>query len=111
MSQTPQGADGPRVAIVHDYFTQRGGAEIVAARIAGLFPGATLHAAVADPDALPASFVPGDVRTTPLQRLRSAGIPLRALAPVLPIAFGRLDVGSPEVVISSSSAFAHHVRV
>ena len=101
----------PQVAVVHDYFTQRGGAELVAARLAGLFPRATLHAAVVDPDALPDSFAAGDIRTTPLKRLLTAGVPLRALAPLLPLAFGRMDLGSADVIISSSSAFAHHVRV
>jgi glycosyltransferase involved in cell wall biosynthesis len=38
------------------------------------------------------------------------GVPLKAMAPLLPTAFAGLDVGSPGVVVSSSSAFAHHVR-
>ncbi len=100
----------PSVAIVHDYFTQRGGAEKVAGRLARIFPAATVHTSVFDPSALPAPVAPAAVHATPLQLLRSAGLPLRMLWPLLPAAFGRLDVGASDVVISSSSAFAHHVR-
>ena len=100
---------GPRVAVVHDYFTQDGGAERVALRIARMFPGARLYASVADAAALP-DDEEVTVTTTPLQRLRSAGLPLGALAPLLPGAFARLDLDGADVVISSSAAFAHHVR-
>jgi glycosyltransferase involved in cell wall biosynthesis len=110
MSCSDQGHGRSRFAIVHDYFTQRGGAERVVERLAGLFTSARVFAAVVDPDALPSSFGPGVVTTTPLQRALRAGVPLQALAPVLPGAFGMLDLGSPDVVVSSSSAFAHHVR-
>src|SRR5262249_53738859 len=94
----------------HDHFTQRGGAERVAEHLAGLYPGAALYTSVVDPAVVPASVASARIRTTPLQRLRDAGVPLTALAPFLHRAFGALDVGTPEVVISSSSSFAHHVR-
>ena len=98
------------VALVHDYFTQRGGAERVAERLAALFPGAPLYTSVFDHDVLPESIPVDRVRTTGLQRLREAGTPLKALAPFLPAAFGRLDLGTPDVVLSSTSAFAQHVQ-
>jgi len=110
MSSFDHAADEPRIALVHDYFTQRGGAELVAARIARLFPGAAMFTSVVDPSALPAGLAPGRLRTTGLQPWYAAGLPLRSLAPVLPAAFARLDLGDPAVVISSTSAFAHHVR-
>jgi glycosyltransferase involved in cell wall biosynthesis len=100
----------PRVAVVHDYFTQRGGTERVAERLARLVGGGQVFAAVADPDALPPTLTGGAVTTTALQRVRRAGAPLQALGPVLPAAFGTLDLGRADVVLSSSSAFAHHVR-
>jgi glycosyltransferase involved in cell wall biosynthesis len=51
------------------------------------------------------------VRTSLVQPLVERGVPLAWLAPLLPSAFGRLDVGDAEVVVSSSAAFAHHVGV
>jgi glycosyltransferase involved in cell wall biosynthesis len=103
-------AEEAQVAVVHDYFTQRGGAERVAAHLAGLYPGAPVFAALVAPEALPEGLGPAAIRTTSLQRLGRAGLPLRSLAPLLPAAFGRLDIGRPGVVVSSSSAFAHHIR-
>jgi len=110
MSAPGSAAEEPRIALVHDYFTQRGGAELVAARLARLFPEAAMFTSVVDPAALPAGLARGRLRTTSLQRWYAAGLPLRSLAPVLPAAFARLDLGDPAVVISSTSAFAHHVR-
>ena len=100
----------PRAALVHDYFTQRGGAERVAARLAGLFRGAPLYTAVADREVLSESLASTNVITSRLQPFRSAGLPLKAFAPVLPAAFGAMNLGNVDVVVSSSSAFAHHVR-
>ncbi len=98
------------VVLVHDHFTQRGGAERVAEHLANLYPDAPLYTSVIDPAVAPASIAPERIRTTSLQRLRDAGVPLKALAPLFHAAFGSLDLGSPSVVISSSSSFAHHVR-
>jgi glycosyltransferase involved in cell wall biosynthesis len=101
---------GTRVALVHDHFTQRGGAERVAEHLAGLYPGAALYTSVVDPAVVPTSVAPARIRTSRLQRVRDAGVPLSAMAPLLHGAFVALDVGTPAVVISSSSSFAHHVR-
>jgi glycosyltransferase involved in cell wall biosynthesis len=98
-----------RLAIVHDYFTQAGGAERVVEQLARLFPDAPVYTSVVDPDRLPVSLRGRDVRTSFLQPL-ARHAPLAALAPLLPAAFGQLDLREFDVVLSSSSGFAHHVR-
>lgn len=110
MTRQVRAAEATGVAIVHDYFTQRGGAERVVERLAGLLANARVFAGIVDPVARPPSFGSHPVTTTPAQVLYRAGTPLQAFAPVLPGAFGMLDLGRPGVVLSSSSAFAHHVR-
>ena len=100
----------PRVAIVHDYFTQQGGAERVVDELVRLFPGAPVHASVFDPEVLPDRVRAAGVKASRLQPLRAAGLPLPLLAPILPTAFGRLRLDGAAVVVSSTSAFAHHVR-
>jgi len=97
-------------AIVHDYFTQQGGAERFVGELARLFAGATVHTSVFDPEILPETVPANRIRPSRLQRLRSRGVPLQVLAPLLPTAFGRMDLGGSSVVVSSTSAFAHHVR-
>jgi glycosyltransferase involved in cell wall biosynthesis len=110
VSPSPAPDGGSSVVLVHDHFTQRGGAERVAEHLATLYPDAPLYTSVIDPGVAPPSVAPGRIRTTSLQRLHDAGVPLAALAPFLHAAFGALDLGSPGVVISSSASFAHHVR-
>ena len=101
---------GGNVAIVHDYFTQHGGAERVVGELARLFPFAMVHTSVFDPDKTPALIGRSRLRATRLQWLRSRGLPLPLLAPVLPRTFRGLELDGANVVISSTSAFAHHVR-
>jgi glycosyltransferase involved in cell wall biosynthesis len=98
-----------RIAIVHDYVTQRGGAERLVGEMARLLPDATVHASVVDREQLPDGLSGRRIRTTPLQRIHERGVPLTAMAPLMPTAFAwmRLDA---EVVLSSTTAFAHHVR-
>ena len=99
-----------RIAIVHDYVTQRGGAERLVGEMVRLLPEATFHTSVIDPEQVPDTLRRTRIRTTPLQRVYARGVPLMALAPVLPTAFGRLRLGDADVVVSSTTAFAHHVR-
>ena len=100
-----------KVALVHDYFTQRGGAERVAAHLAALYQDAPLYTSVLALGATPDGVDQARIRTTGLQRLLDARLPLRSLAPILPGVFAGLDLGTADVVLTSSSAFAHHVRV
>ena len=104
------GDTGVRVAIVHDYFTQQGGAERFVAELARLYPAARVHASVVDPAVLPDGIPLRRVRSTPLERLRALGTPLSWLAPLLPTAFGAIRMAPVDIVVSSTSAFAHHVR-
>lgn len=99
-----------RVALVHDYFTQLGGAERVVGELAAILEPAVIAASVVDRRLLPPGIAGREIRSTPLQGLLRAGLPLASMAPLLPWAFANLEVGPVDAVVSSSSAFAHHVR-
>lgn len=99
-----------RVAIVHDYLTQRGGAERVVLSLLRMFPDADLYTSVYDADGTYPEFRAHEVRTTWLQRLPHRGSWARALLPLYPLAFGSLRLEGYDLVISSSSGFAHGVR-
>ncbi len=99
-----------RAAVVHDAFVRLGGGERVAAQIAEALE-APLFAAAVRPEVIRSEIGDRGIRTTVAQALVTRGASLRSVAPLLPAAFGRLDVGQVDVVVSSSSAFAHHVRV
>ena len=99
-----------RGALVHDYLTQLGGAERVAGQIARLHPEYALHTSVHDRREVPLDFVGGrDWRTSRLQVL-AGRLPLKLMLPLLPGAAASLDLRDRELVVSSSSAFAHHAR-
>lgn len=107
-SSRREGISGIRAAVVHDAFVQLGGGERVAAQLSAAL-GAPLHAAAIRPETIPGEL-DRRVHTTFVQTLVGRGISLRSVALLLPAAFAGIDVGRVEVVVSSSSAFAHHVR-
>lgn len=97
------------VALVHDYLTQRGGAERVVLSMLEAFPGAPLYTSVYDPDATFPEFRRHDVR--PLWTDKVPGLRQdhrRGLA-LYPLAFSGLTVDA-EVTVCSSSGFAHGVK-
>jgi glycosyltransferase involved in cell wall biosynthesis len=102
-------AAGP-VALVHDYLTQRGGAERVVLSMASVFPGAPIHTSLYDPAGTFPAFSDLDVRALPLNRSRLLRTHHRLALPLLAPAFSRMRVDA-EVVICSSSGWAHGARV
>lgn len=103
------GTGGPRLAIVHERFTEVGGSERVVAALRTLWPGAAVFAPIADPQ-VTAAVLGGPVNTSPLQALYGGGPRYAHLLPLLPVAMGRLEVGAFDVVIASHHAFANRVR-
>src|SRR5580704_8203343 len=103
-------AEPPRsVAIVHDYLNQCGGAERVALELARSWPDAPIYTSLYRPGSTFPGFTEHEVRASRLDRIPvDAGF--RALAPLYPWAFRDHGPLSQEVVISSSSGWAHGVR-
>jgi glycosyltransferase involved in cell wall biosynthesis len=100
----------PRVALVHERFTEWAGSERVVEQLHALWPDAPIHAAVVDRSVLPASLRDADVRPTALQRLYRGGTQYAHLLPLLPLAFRRIDLRGFDLVITSHHAFANRVR-
>ncbi|WP_020144759.1 glycosyltransferase [Terracoccus sp. 273MFTsu3.1] len=100
--------DRPRVAIAHDYLTQRGGAERVVLALHRAFPDATIHTTLYDPDGTYPEFRDADVVVSPIDRLGPLRRDHRSALPLLPYAVSRLRVDA-DVVVASSSGWAHGV--
>lgn len=96
--------------LVHDYLLVMRGAERVFAEIAACWPRAPISTLLYDPDATGGAFRDRVIRTSHLQRLGVTQTGFRKLLPLFPRAAERLPVKDHDVVISSSSAFAHGVR-
>jgi glycosyltransferase involved in cell wall biosynthesis len=97
------------VALVHDYLTQRGGAERVVLALATAFPTAPLATSLYDPAGTFPEFGDLDIRTLPLDRVSLLRAHHRLALPLLAPAFSHLRVEAP-VTICSSSGWAHGAR-
>jgi glycosyltransferase involved in cell wall biosynthesis len=86
------------------------GAERTFAAIAECFPDAPIYTLLYDPEGTSGAFDGREVRTSYLQRLGANQRSFRRLLPLLPRAAEHLPVQEHDLVISSSSAFAHVVR-
>jgi glycosyltransferase involved in cell wall biosynthesis len=99
-----------RVAIVHDYFVQTGGAERVAEALYSIYPDATVFATVALPDHMPAQLGAAEVRTTWMQRLPRMRRYYRHYFLLYPWAVESLDLDGYELILSSSSGYAKGLK-
>ena len=96
----------PRVAVAHDYLTQRGGAERVVLSLLRAFPDATLHTLLYDADATYPEFRDARIVTSALDRVgRFRRDPRFALPLLAPVA-SRFRVDA-DVVVASTSGWAH----
>jgi glycosyltransferase involved in cell wall biosynthesis len=105
----PSAAGGPRVAIVHDYLTQRGGAERVVLSMMKAFPDARLITSLYEPDQTFPDFAQYRVETLGLNRIAAFRKDPRRAMQLLPLAF-RNAVQDVDVVVCSSSGWAHGVN-
>ncbi|MFY1695006.1 glycosyltransferase [Solwaraspora sp. WMMA2101] len=92
------------VAVVHEWFSAVGGSENVFLAIADLVPHASRHVLWAEPDADPAGLRQTWLARTPLRRSKALALP------VMPLVWRTAGRPAPDVVISSSHAFAHTVK-
>ncbi|MDX6641740.1 MAG: hypothetical protein QOF12_2751 [Solirubrobacteraceae bacterium] len=99
----------PRVALVHDFLLDVRGAERVFMALCDLFPQADLFTAVYDEDGTEGRFADRNVHTSFLQRTNPTARSFRALLPLYPYAIEALDLRGYDLVVSSSSAWAHGV--
>jgi len=99
-----------KVAITHDYLVRYGGAERVVEVIHDLWPQAPIFTSLYDADAMPDAFRAMDIRTSFLQNVPGLMRGSKFGLPAYPSAFASFDLRSFDVVISSSSGWAHGVR-
>jgi glycosyltransferase involved in cell wall biosynthesis len=99
-----------RIAIVHDYLNQMGGAERVVESFHRLWPDAPIYTTIADWESMPASLRDADIRVSWMQRLPGWRRHFRALLPLYPFAIESFDLSAYDLVISSSSAWAKAAR-
>ena len=98
-----------KVALVHDYLNQMGGAERVVLALHELFPDAPLYTSIYDPKRVDPAFQKIDVRTSFMQKLPFVTKHHQPYLPLYPFAMENLDLRGYDLVLSSSSAFGKGV--
>ncbi len=98
-----------KVALVHDYLTQPGGAERVFELLCQRYPTADIFTSLYNPSQT-VNFQHRTINTTWLQHIPGAKQHFRLMAPLYFPAFRSLDLQAYDLIISSSTSFAKSVR-
>jgi glycosyltransferase involved in cell wall biosynthesis len=98
-----------KVALVHDYLNQYGGAERVLEELHALFPSAPVYTSMYWPEKMSATIRGLDVKTSFMQRLPLVTRNHQPFLLLYPLAFESFDLTGYDVVISNSSAFCKGV--
>ncbi len=104
------GSDARVTGLVHDYLLVMRGAERTFAEIAACYPDSPIYTLLYDEQRTQGAFGGRVARASLLQGLPVRQKGFRRLLPLLPAATERMELGEHDVVLSSSSAFAHGIR-
>jgi glycosyltransferase involved in cell wall biosynthesis len=95
--------------LVHDFLLDVRGAERVFIELCQLWPDADIYTAVYDEHGTEGRFAERRIHTSYLQRMRPTARTFRAFLPLYPSAIESFDLSGYDLVVSSSSAWAHAV--
>lgn len=98
-----------KIAIVHDFLNQMGGAEHVLKIFREIYPEAPIYTTIYVPSAVCPSFKTADIRTSFMQKLPMIKKHFRRYLPLYQYAIELFDLSEFDVVLSSSSSFAKGV--
>ncbi|UNK18769.1 glycosyltransferase [Paenibacillus sp. N3/727] len=99
-----------KVAIVHDYLNQMGGAERVVAVLHKMFPEAPIYTTIVDRNKLLPELKGAVIHTTWMQRIPGILNKFKLYFWLYPLAVRSINVKNYDLVLSSSSAYAKGVR-
>ncbi|MGH2457340.1 MAG: glycosyltransferase [Chloroflexota bacterium] len=99
-----------RVALVHSWLNQYGGAERVLEHLHDLFPKAPIYTSMFEPRAFPPCYRDWDIRTSFLQRVPLSRSHHQLMLFFYPMAFESFDFRGYDLVLSLSSGFSHGMR-
>jgi len=98
-----------RVALVHDWLTGMRGGERVLEVLCELYPEASLHTLIHVHGSVSPAIERHQPRTSFLQQVPDVARIYRHLLPLYPSAIDRMDVGRPDLIISTSHCAAKSV--
>lgn len=96
-----------KLALVHDWLNQVGGAEDVLDALVKLYPASPLYTSIYAPELMPGHYQQWDIRTLWLNRLPGIHRHHQPYLPLYPLGWNGLDLSEYEVVLSNKSGFCH----
>ena len=100
-----------RIALIHDWLNQIGGAEDVLEALVEMYPGAPIYTSIYAPDLMPPAYRAWDIRLTWMNHLPGIHCHHQVYLPFYPLAFQGLNLSGYDVVLSNKSGFCHGIRV
>jgi glycosyltransferase involved in cell wall biosynthesis len=99
-----------KVAIVHDWLNQIGGAEAVLETLVEMFPGAPVFTTIYWRRGMPLRYQEWDIRPTWLDRAPFIYRHHQPYLPLYPLAVQSMDLRGYDLILSNKSGFCHGVR-
>jgi glycosyltransferase involved in cell wall biosynthesis len=99
-----------RIALVHDWLNQMGGAEDVLDVLMAMYPDAPVYTSLYAPKRMPERYRERDIRPMWTDRLPGIHARHQRYLPAYPIAWGGLDLSEYDLIISNKSGFCHGFR-
>ncbi len=96
-----------KLALIHDWLNQIGGAEDVLATLVDLYPDAPIYTSIYAPGLMPDFYRSKDVRTLWIDKLPAIHTHHQPYLPAYPLAWGGLDLSEYDVLLSNKSGFCH----
>ncbi len=99
-----------KIALVHDWLNQLGGAEDVLEVLVDLYPNSPIYTSLYWREKMPQHWQNWDIRTSFIDKLPYAHRKQQMYFPLYPLAFEQFDFSDFDVVVSNKSGFSHGIK-
>lgn len=99
-----------KLALVHDWLNQVGGAEDVLAALVAMYPRSPVYTSIYAPHIMPGFYRDWDIRPLWMDKLPGIYDHHQPYLPLYPLAWGGKDLSEYDVILSNKSGFCHGVR-
>ncbi len=110
MKQEQVGQGQVKLALVHDWLNQVGGAEDVLDELVSLYPESPIYTSIYAPELMPQYYQHWDIRTLWMDKLPKIHTHHQPYLPLYPLAWQGLDLSQYDVILSNKSGFCHGMR-
>ena len=98
-----------KLALVHDWLNQIGGAEDVLVSLVQQYPQSPIYTSIYAPELMPPFYQDWDIRTLWMDKLPAIHQYHQPYLPLYPLAWQGLDLSDYELILSNKSGFCHGI--